>query len=501
MEHIKRFIAQTVALGAITLTAHLVATAQEPRVCDLGEALQQPERLEEFVDCSVFTVKVLNRPVACGLYDKLSRRMKSGWVSAVRTTCRESKSCVELMAECAARPIAGTDIQGISSSSAQSQGSSTSPVSSSSSSSRETSQSSSSALGSSAGGVPTRSSSSSWDGSSQSSSAATDRAPVIRGSRPQPVMERRPRPIAPRKAVVLPTGESSRAQAEGSDCYVCIYDLTDPDTHSECDYRAKRAREQGVKQVKTFPHTGELQRLQRHLCDCRNIDILQAAHGYPGQEGLPFEEISNILDVVPQCSINFHDWRCSGFDNHEAAVAEAKKLSTWMAQNGYAGKIVVNGFQTVNISPLAFKDDDRLRAIADMPTSVTEKVTLRKLRMKIEYNLSQVTRDAFCQHINTPIQFQVCAEGVSLALAPCKEAGSVSIVDKAHAADRTNLCEKNGKQAFQSCSYIELPQVPDINLPPGRTLRGEFSRAGYKDDGCHVDGTCICQWREAVACP
>lgn len=512
MVSLKRRIVRSLAIGVTVLATHGAVSAQERKLCDLGEPLQQPERIAEFVDCSVFTVQVLNRPVACGLYDKLSRRMKSGWVSAVRRICRESESCVDLMAECAARPISGGDLQGASSSSDQSLSSSSQVTSSSSSqstsSTSHTYSSSSSSQASSTGAqviVPpvTGSSSSADSGGSYSSSAGTTtKVPVQRGSRPQPNLELRRVPSSQRMPVSPASGgASSSPQSEDASCYVCLYDEQQPDMAEECAFRGNNARQRGVLHVIVKGLSEALTSGDRaEMCACRNVDVIVASHGYPGQEHVPFKEVSKIVDIAPRCStINVDNWRCSSINNEKEAQKYAEELSVRLATSGYTGKVTIKGYQTVHwqihqSTEVKNRQDEWsiIERIAESPT--------QRARMKLEYLLDSASDMLVCDYLNTPLEFQVCPSEVKLALSPCKAPGSVSILDKAHGADQSILCQKDGLRASQSCAYIDLSKVVDVKLPGRRNLRKYLSDGGFKDNGCDLGGSCLCQWKEAVTC-
>ena len=291
-------------------------------------------------------------------------------------------------------------------------------------------------------------------------------------------------------------------------------------TQAKCQLRGRNARRSGIRNVVVVSHIEALYESEHknRICGCKNIDMFGIVHGKPGQEDLPFKQIKTLLKVAPQCSnIALTHMNCSGFDSVTKALAEADTLSRDMAKSGHEGTVTVTGNQTVTSDPSYFG-----QRIAQYDIDVSEKTDSAVVQVakgalgRTTYSVSTIlltmiaprrtllkgaTAKEFCDHVNTPIGFQVCASGVTLALSPCKPVGHVSEVHKGENATQTILCAKDGKRANQSCSYIELKDVPDITLADGRTLLKTLSDFDYGEDGCKYEGqVCLCKWEEPSVC-
>jgi hypothetical protein len=293
------------------------------------------------------------------------------------------------------------------------------------------------------------------------------------------------------------------------DCYVCIYDVYDKMAEAECRARAREARRRGITKIVVVPELETLSKHKKELCECKNIDVLAAVHGKPGEESEPFREIKEILEVAPQCSnITFENFRCSGFDSATAALAEAEKLSSEMAKNGYAGTVTVKGFQTINNVPTTYANlSSRLDLEAESLPLVVR--LIKAPRMLVTKSILKKKESAtalsemqhVCDITNTPISFQVCSENVTLALNSCKEPGQVSFLHKSADASQTIVCAKNGKRANQTCTYVPLSGVPVRDPHTGVDLRDKLKQMGYGENGCDsTSKVCLCKWGEAVTC-
>jgi hypothetical protein len=278
---------------------------------------------------------------------------------------------------------------------------------------------------------------------------------------------------------------------------------------AECRARAREARRRGITKIVVVPELETLSKHKKELCECKNIDVLAAVHGQPGEESKPFREITEILEVSPQCSnITFENYRCSGFDSATAALAEAEKLSSDMAKNGYAGTVTVKGVQTVHSVPTTFAmySSDIEQAVESLSPFARLKIAPRMLLWKrvLKKGGSAPVNpysQQFCDSTNTPISFQVCSENVKLVLNSCKVPGQVSEVHKAADATRNIVCAKNGKRANQTCTYVPLSDVPVRDPHTGVDLRDKLKQMGYGENGCDSnEQVCLCKWGEAVTC-
>ena len=501
------------------------AAPHETKLCDLGELLRTPEKIATSDDCAGFYVKVADQPISCGLYDKLSDDMKASWVTTAEEVCGTSESCSEVMAQCAARQISGKDLRGEGASSSSFTSSSSEGGSNSSQVTVERSRGSSSSS-------PQVSRVKGGNGSAATTTVLRGSA---RGGQPNSQTGRSnlsdPGIFAARAASQSSTtsaASSSSSSSAGSssssstpDCYVCIYDALDPVlTKANCEVKAKEARRRGIRNVIVADSMEALYDKKYHgkICGCKNIDTLVDNHGSPGGEKLPFDEIRTLIEVAPQCSnIKLHNLRCSGFDSVTAAVAEAKKLSQEMAKSGYSGTVTVTGNQTVTheVAPAAQRiammdiqikevleaglDDNPLgqllaRALI-APKRIMSVVAIKQMDRRVLAESKYM-----CDMTNTPIGFQVCASGVSLALSPCETPGHVSVIDKGSNGNQTIVCAKDGKRANQRCSFVKLNEVPDLTLSSGDKLVDRLKERGYGEDGCDSGQTCLCKWEEPSVC-
>ena len=495
------------------VSAQVYAVPPETKICDLGELLRSPERMAASGECAALYIKVKDQPISCGLYDKLTKEMKDSWVKASREICGKSEACNEVMAQCAARQLSGKDLSAGNSGQAFS------------------------AQAGSNNSQPTRERSLAESTSASNKGTRTNRIGAAAPSAPQggsspgstissPRSQRSTNSAASSSATTSSVSSSSNSSAGSSssigtpDCYVCIYDSTDSMTQAKCQVRGRNARRSGIRNVVVVSHIEALYESEHknRICGCKNIDMFGIVHGKPGQEDLPFKQIKTLLKVAPQCSnIALTHMNCSGFDSVTKALAEADTLSRDMAKSGYEGTVTVTGNQTVTSDPsssadvLAQYDID----VSETTDSAVEKAfwsalvktispvstILMTIRAPRRVLLNGAMQKEFCDHVNTPIGFQVCASGVTLALSPCKPVGHVSEVDKGENATQTILCAKDGKRANQSCSYIELKDVPDITLADGRTLLKTLSDFDYGEDGCKYEGqVCLCKWEEPSVC-
>ena len=499
------------------------AAPHETKLCDLGELLRTPEKIATSDDCAGFYVKVADQPISCGLYDKLSDDMKASWVTTAEEVCGTSESCSEVMAQCAARQISGKDLRGEGASSSSFTSSSSEGGSNSSQVTVERSRGSSSSApqvgrvkDGNGSAVTTTVLRGSARGGQPNSQAGTSNlsAPGIFAAR-----------AASQSSTTSAASSSSSSSAGSSsssstpDCYVCIYDALDPVlTKANCEVKAKEARRRGIRNVIVADSMEALydKKYQGKICGCKNIDTFVAIHGSPGGEALPFDEIRTLIEVAPQCSnINFHNLRCSGFDSVTAAVAEAKKLSQEMAKSGYSGTVTVTGNQTVttDVSPAAHriaawdieKQEELEEELPGNPLGQFISKTRQRRGVAIEEKLLDriiLPSAQFCSDmVNTPIGFQVCASGVTLALSPCETVGQVSEIDKGSNGNQTIVCAKDGKRANQRCSFVKLNEVPDLTLPSGDKLVDVLKAKGYGEDGCRLAGqVCLCKWDEPSVC-
>lgn len=514
MSVVRRFwLASVVTLTSFIIAAPTYAVPLDSALCDLGELLQKPETIADFATCTGFFVKVGEQPITCGLYEDLSADLKSAWAREASKLCAESENCKEVMAECAAKPLASTDIKAPT-------GGSSSPALPTSSPQPSPQSSPTPQVG--AVKSPSPSTSSVRSGTPTSARSSPTPITIGDGTRSIPTintgttLERPP-------IVTKPTAAPSRSPSpvpttQIPDCYVCIYDDSDKSFKAECDARAKRARSLGIKKIVVTANHVSLSDYREELCQCKNIDVLAAVHGSPGDESLPFTETTEILEVAPQCSnITFDNWRCSGFDSVTAAVAEAEKLSKMMAKNGYAGSVTVTGRQSVHsmvqsVEMMSATVDEAVDSALANFVSEDSKITLleraligsmvlkKKWQIKKRLAKNAPSTQQLCDMTNTPITFEVCAEGVRMALAPCKNAGDVSELHKSENATQTIVCAKNGKRANQSCSYITLNEVPNTTLISGESLREKLEGLGYGEDGCNAGAVCLCKWKEAEVC-
>jgi hypothetical protein len=277
---------------------------------------------------------------------------------------------------------------------------------------------------------------------------------------------------------------------------------------AECRARAREARARGITKIVVVPELETLSKHKKELCECKNIDVLAAVHGQPGEESEPFREITEILEIAPQCSnITFENFRCSGFDSATAALAEAEKLSSEMAKNGYAGTVTVKGFQTVNNAPMTYAMlsghiDQKVESNPQFARLIVPVALVTKRVLKMMGNAPiKASNQQFCDITNTPISFQVCSENVKLVLSPCKAPDQVSELDKAAGASQTIACAKNGKRANQTCTYVPLSGVPVRDSLTGVVVRDELKQMGYGENGCDsTSKVCLCKWGEAVTC-
>ncbi len=246
------------------------------------------------------------------------------------------------------------------------------------------------------------------------------------------------------------SSESSGSSSSGRTCFLCIYDSTDPKLKKECDDMAAKARKQGMSPVNVISDEESILD-QKELCKCDNIQVLRAVHGQPGDEEIPFELAEEIVDIAPQCStLNINDMGCSRFDSANEALSEAKSLAKSLASAGYTGNVTVSGNQTITLAVLKQSE---------------LKLKIKALFSGLNPNDMVDMARRFCDNNNTPIQFQVCAEGVKLGLYPCKEPGESSVLERSSSAASTIVCEKNGKRANQSCKYSsDDPEDPDYHL-------------------------------------
>jgi hypothetical protein len=464
-------------------------------------------------ECAALYIKVKDQPISCGLYDQLTKEMKDSWVKASREICGKSEACSEVMAQCAARQLSGKDLSAGNSGqafSAQAGSNNSQPPQERSlagSTSASNKGTRTNRIGAAAPSAP-------QGGSSPGSTVSSPRSQSSTNS------------AASSSATTSSASSSSNSSAGSSssigtpDCYVCIYDSTDSSAQAKCQVKGRNARRSGIRNVVVVSHIEALYESEHKntICGCKNIDVFAIVHGKPGQEDLPFKEIKTLLKVAPQCSnINFHNVRCSGFDSVTKALAEADTLSRDMAKSGYKGTVTVTGNQTVTSDPnflgqriaqfdidMSEKTDSAVVQVAASALERTKKslgVILQTIIAPRAMLLHGAAQKEFCDHVNTPIGFQVCASGVTLALSPCEPVGHVSSVHKGENATQTILCAKDGKRANQSCSYIKLKDVPDITLANGFTLLEVMSAMDYGDDGCRHHGqVCLCKWEEPSVC-
>ena len=500
MKIFRSYLWGTVTASALLFAPVAYADPGKSKLCDLAELVKAPERITESSECDSFYVRVKDQPVTCGLFDQLISEMQREWTSTATELCAQSESCRQIMAECAAKQLSGKDLQAQSSSSLSS--------SSASSTSSTSSQSSTSPLPVTAG--KSSSNSSARGGSVGSASSAPSTITILTGSSGKPVAtstrgQRGASQVPTVQATAASTASSTATNLPlsgvlSSDCYVCIYDETDKATEAECKARAKKAKARGVKDPVVVSNYELLFDYRDKLCACRNIEVLAIVHGTPGDEWRPFQEAREIIEVAPQCSsISFDNFRCSGFDSANEALASAKELSRQMAESGYAGTVTLKGRQTVH---------EAGDAVAAAKYQITKKLTegrnpITKFIISQYVKMAAISRPGakeYCDLVNTPLSFQVCASGVKIALDPCKKPGDVSEVHKGAEATQTIVCEKNGKRANQSCSYVKLADVPDVTLAEGTLLSDVLKTQGYGTDGCDARGVCLCKWMEPEVC-
>jgi hypothetical protein len=175
----------------------------------------------------------------------------------------------------------------------------------------------------------------------------------------------------------------------------------------------------------------------QHLCACKNIAVLRAVHGKPGDENIPFDLAEEIITVAPQCStLNINDLGCSRFDSANDALEHARQLSRSLGTSGYTGEVTITGSQNVTIAIL--------------------KKSEWKLAIHSIFNADKVNqyRQAVCEN-NSTLGFKVCAQNVLMALPPCNSIGSASLVDRGANATTTIVCNKDGKRANQTCTFSD----------------------------------------------
>lgn len=230
-----------------------------------------------------------------------------------------------------------------------------------------------------------------------------------------------------------------------SKCFLCIYDSSDPLLKLECENKARNARRSGMSPVTVISDLESIMD-QKSLCECDNIVVLRAVHGAPGEEEIPFALAEEIVEVAPGCStLDISDMGCSRFDSSTEAVAQAKSLAKQLASSGYTGSVTVTGNQTLT---LALNAQAESNPILIRIVGILNGISPVKIDEAIE------NTKKYCEANNTPIQFQVCASGVQIALYPCKTEGSTSKIDRDNNGSRTIVCESGGKRANQSCSYV-----------------------------------------------
>ena len=491
------FLAGAAAASLLFCNGGYAAPASS-KLCDLSILLNSSEGNPQVAECEGFYVRVQEQSVTCGLYDKLSAEMKSAWTTTAAGLCKKSESCSQLMAECASRQLSGKDF--------------TKPGSSTSVPGTPSSQVVA-ARSPAAATSPGRGSSSSNTGSAPTTVVIAKAKPATNSAAANSGASATTSAAAIPVSTALPAPRTSIAFASPTsvvpDCYVCIYDVYDKMAEAECRARAREARRRGITKIVVVPELETLSKHKKELCECKNIDVLAAVHGKPGEESEPFREIKEILEIAPQCSnITFENYRCSGFDSATAALAEAEKLSSEMAKNGYAGTVTVKGFQTINNVPTTYANlSSRLDLEAEsLPLIVRlikapRMLVTKSILKKKESATALSEMKQFCDITNTPISFQVCSENVTLALNSCKEPGQISFLHKAADASQTIVCAKNGKRANQACAYVPLSGVPVRDPHTGVDLRDKLKQMGYGDNGCDsTSKVCLCKWGEAVTC-
>lgn len=240
-------------------------------------------------------------------------------------------------------------------------------------------------------------------------------------------------------------------------CFLCIYYSDDPVHKKACDSAVKKAEDVFKKKVFSLSveeyEKGVLTgSLQKDLCGCDPIEIILARHGSPWQEEITFKETQGFVSLSPQCpQFNIHDIRCSAFDDVDDALKHAKDLQQRLAKDGYKGTINITGVQTLSMTSITFNEFIPIRSKLGNKVYISKTMWSFSTTKKVWKVIPG--RGPSCYSVNTPVGFQVCPSWVTIALHPCKEPGSFSILDRDSWADRTILCSYNNIKANQTCVY------------------------------------------------
>jgi hypothetical protein len=222
------------------------------------------------------------------------------------------------------------------------------------------------------------------------------------------------------------------------------------------------------------------------LCHCDTIEINYQEHAEPQLFERSFEVARDLMEAAPDCDrIHIEDHGCSIFAHANTALSEARKLAVDAVAAGYEGTITIQGNQTVN-NTLTL-DGEILFEYVKSTANLIGRIKTTINRKQIKELIDESQRQCRASY-SSPIQYNVCEEGVTVSLSPCKEVGSISAVDKRdNGGAATIACEQDGKWMNQSCEPTDSEEAYQ-------------SYAGTNSDSVQAGISTLCEWQEPALC-